>query len=92
VFPEWEKVRVFVRPGATDLRKQINSLAALAQTAMAGDPLSGHLYLFSNQGRRLLKALYWDKSRTNRLPLTRHCVWREQRRKHGCPLLPLESA
>jgi hypothetical protein len=45
VFPEWEKVRVLVRPGATDLRKQINGLAALAQTAMAGDPLSGHLEL-----------------------------------------------
>ena len=57
MFLEWEKVRVFVRPGATDLRKQINGLAAMAQTDMAGDPPSGHLYVFSNQDRRLLKAV-----------------------------------
>jgi hypothetical protein len=36
------------RPGATDLRKQINDLAALFQADMGQDPLSGHLYLFSN--------------------------------------------
>jgi len=62
MFLEWDRVKVFVRPGATDLRKQINGLAALAQSAMAGDPLSGHLCLFSNQDRRLLKALYWDRN------------------------------
>ena len=62
MFVDWESVRVFVRPGATDLRKQINGLAVMAQTVMGGDPLSGHLYLFSNQERRLLKALYWDRT------------------------------
>jgi transposase len=62
VIPERKKVRVFVRPGATHLCRQINGLAALAQTAMAGDPLSGHLYLFRTQDRRLLKSLYRDKN------------------------------
>jgi transposase len=37
-------------------------LAVLAQTDMGQDPLSGNLYLFSNQDRRLLKALYWDRN------------------------------
>jgi transposase len=60
VFLEYGKVRVFVRPGGTDLRKQINGLAALAQGCMAADPLSGHLYVFSNQDRRLMKAMYSD--------------------------------
>lgn len=35
MFLEWDRVKVFVRPGATDLRKQINGLAALAQSVMA---------------------------------------------------------
>lgn len=77
MFPEWEKIRVFVRPGATDLRKQINGLAALAQTAMAGDPLSGHLFLFSNQDRRLLKALYWDKNG--------FCLWQKRLERDKFP-------
>lgn len=53
---------MFVRSGATDLRKQINGLAVLAQADMAQDPLSGNLYLFRNYERRLLKALYWDRN------------------------------
>jgi len=84
VFPEWEKVRVFVRPGATDLRKQINGLAALAQTAMAADPLSGHLFLFSNQDRRLLKALYWDKNG--------FCLWQKRLERDKFPWPRSEEA
>ena len=70
MFVNWDSVRVFVRPGATDLRKQINGLAALAQTDMGQDPLSGNLYLFSNQDRRLLKALYWDRNG--------FCLWQKR--------------
>jgi hypothetical protein len=29
VFTDWDRVKVFVRPGATDLRKQINGLTAI---------------------------------------------------------------
>ncbi len=84
MFLEWEKVRVFVRPGATDLRKQINGLAALAQTDMAGDPLSGHLYVFSNQDRRLLKALYWDKNG--------FCLWQKRLERDKFPWPRSEEA
>ncbi len=31
MFLDWSAVRIFVRPRATDLRKQINGLAAMAQ-------------------------------------------------------------
>jgi transposase len=37
MFLDWSAVRIFVRPGATDLRKQINGLAAMAQGEMSGD-------------------------------------------------------
>ncbi len=77
MFIEWEKVRIFVRPGATDLRKQINGLAALAQGEMAGDPLSGHLYIFSNHERRLLKALYWDRNG--------FCLWQKRLERDKFP-------
>jgi len=77
VFLEWDRVKVFVRPGATDLRKQINGLGALAQSAMSGDPLSGHLFLFSNQDRRLLKALYWDRNG--------FCLWQKRLERDKFP-------
>jgi transposase len=54
------KVRIFIRPGYTDLRKAVNGLAALIQEKMEQDPLSGSVFLFCNKERRLLKAIWWD--------------------------------
>ena len=56
------KVRIFIRPGHTDLRKAINGLAVLVEEQMAGEPFSGNVYLFCNRGRKLLKALWWDRN------------------------------
>jgi len=56
------KTRIFVRPGITDLRKAVNGLSAIVQEEMKHDPFSGNVYLFCNSERRLLKAVYWDKS------------------------------
>ncbi len=77
MFIDWNTLRVFVRPGATDLRKQINGLAVLVQTAMQENPLSGHLYLFSNHERRLLKALYWDRNG--------FCMWQKKLERDHFP-------
>jgi transposase len=56
------KARIFIRPGHTDLRKAVNGLSVLIQEAMNGEPFSGDVYLFCNKGRKLLKALWWDKT------------------------------
>jgi transposase len=56
------RVRIFIRPGYTDLRKAVNGLTVLIQEQMSGDPLSGNVYLFCNKGRKLLKAVWWDKT------------------------------
>jgi len=56
------KARIFLRPGSTDLRKAINGLSAMVQENMRQDPFSGDVYLFCNRGRKLLKAVYWDKT------------------------------
>jgi len=59
---DFSKVRIFLRPGVTDLRKAINGLSVIVQEDMCHDPFSGSVYLFCNRGRRLLKAVYWDKT------------------------------
>jgi transposase len=56
------KVRLFIRPGSTDLRKASNGLTVLVQEEMKQDPFSGSVYLFCNRERKLLKAVYWDKT------------------------------
>jgi len=56
------RVRIFVRPGSTDLRKAVNGLSAVVQTEMEQEPFSGNVYVFCNRERKLLKAVYWDKT------------------------------
>jgi transposase len=55
-------VRIFIRPGITDLRKAMNGLAGIVEQQMSGEPFSGNVYLFCNRERRLLKAIYWDRN------------------------------
>jgi transposase len=56
------KVRIFLRPGTTDLRKAVNGLSVIIQETMEQDPFSGSVFLFCNSERKLLKAVYWDKT------------------------------
>ena len=67
---DWSQLRVFVRPGTTDMRKQINGLAALVRDALGRDPLDGSLYLFAGKGRDRLKILYWDRNG--------FCLWQKR--------------
>ena len=59
--------RIFVRPGATDMRKQINGLVLLVQEQMQVNPFEPALCVFCNAQRRVLKAVYWDR--------TGFCLW-----------------
>ena len=56
------KVRIFIRPGTTDLRKAVNGLAVLVEQEMSGEPFSGNVYLFCNKDRKLIKAVWWDNT------------------------------
>jgi transposase len=56
------KSRIYVQPGTTDLRKAVNGLSAIVQETMEQDPFSGSVFLFCNRERKLLKAVYWDKT------------------------------
>jgi transposase len=55
-------IRVFLAPGATDMRRSFDGLAATARRALALDPLSGDLFVFCNRRRTILKALLWEDS------------------------------
>jgi transposase len=56
------RVRIYLKPGKTDLRKGVNGLTGRIEDAMAGEPFSGNLYLFCNGERKLLKAVFWEKN------------------------------
>jgi len=68
------KLRVFLAPGATDMRKAINGLSLLVQTQLELDPLSGHLFVFCNRRRTMIKVLYWDRNG--------FCLWLKRLEKH----------
>jgi transposase len=57
-----QAVKIYIRPGATDLRKAANGLTVLVQEQMKLDPLSGRVCIFCNKGRKLLKAVWRDRT------------------------------
>jgi transposase len=56
------RTRVYLAPGATDMRKSFDTLTGLVREALSLDPLSGHLFVFTNRSRSRLKILVWDGS------------------------------
>ncbi len=61
LFPTSE-VKVYLGLGSTDMRKSIDSLSILVSEHLDGDPLSGHMFVFCNSRRTILKILYWDRN------------------------------
>lgn len=55
-------VKVFLAPGATDMRNSFDTLACVVQETILSDPLSGHVFGFCNRTRDRMKVLYWDRT------------------------------
>jgi len=55
-----EGKRVFLACGHTDMRKQINGLAAIVEGSFNLDPFDGALFVFCNRSRDRVKILEWD--------------------------------
>ena len=54
--------KIYIAMEAIDMRKGFEGLHGLVRDRLGCDPLSGHLFLFSNKPRTRLKALMWDGS------------------------------
>jgi transposase len=59
------------------MRKQINGLAVVVEQQMQVSPFEEALFVFCNRERRILKALYWDR--------TGFCLWQKRLEKHRFP-------
>lgn len=53
-------VRVYLACGVTDMRKGINGLAALIQSALRQKPASGAVFAFRGRRGDRIKLLMWD--------------------------------
>lgn len=54
--------KIYVGVEAVDMRKGFEGLFGMVRDQLGQDPLSGHLFLFTNRHRTRLKALVWDGS------------------------------
>jgi transposase len=62
VFGIGPATRIYLAAGSTDMRKGFEGLFGLVRDRLSCDPLSGHIFLFSNAQRNRLKLLFWDGS------------------------------
>jgi transposase len=67
------------------MRKSFRGLIALTEAVLRQQPDSGHLFVFVNRRRDLLKVLYWDG--------TGFCIWykRLERGSFQAPILAAED-
>ncbi|MGE0173403.1 MAG: IS66 family insertion sequence element accessory protein TnpB [Oligoflexales bacterium] len=56
-FPE-----IFLFRPLVDMRKQVSGLASIVEQEMLLSPSSDALFVFTNKTRKIMKALYWDKT------------------------------
>ena len=56
------ETQIFVSLSPIDMRKSIDSLAALVVEDFQNDPQSGHLFIFFNRCRDKVKIVYWDRN------------------------------
>ena len=52
--------KIYLVAGPTDMRKQFDSLAAVVSGKLKADPHSGHVFVFCNRRKTLVKILFWD--------------------------------
>ncbi len=66
-------LKVYLSLGSTDMRKSIDGLSILVAKHLKEDPFSGHLYVFCNRNRSIIKLLYWESNG--------FCLWHKRLEK-----------
>jgi transposase len=74
MFHLFSGIKVFLALGITDMRKSINGLSIIVEKHFDLDPFSGHLFVFCNRRRNIMKILYWDRNG--------FCLWHKRLEKH----------
>lgn len=74
MIPLGAETKVYLAPGNTDMRKAINGLSITVQGILDLDPFSGHLFVFCNRAKTIIKILYWDRNG--------FCLWQKRLEKH----------
>ena len=64
--------RIYLAAGTTDMRKGFEGLYGLVRNRLQLEPLSGHIFIFSNAQRNRLKLLLWTAADYGFAP----SVWR----------------
>ena len=67
-------LKVYLALGFTDMRKSVNGLSIQVSEIYEKDPYSGHLFVFCNRRKKILKILYWDRNG--------FAVWYKKLEKH----------
>jgi transposase len=80
---DFAQYAIYIMPGETDMRKQINGLAAIAENEMTEDIFSESLFLFCSRSRTQIKILYWDRNG--------FCLWQKRLEKYRFPWPAKES-
>ena len=70
-------IRIFLKPGKTDMRKSINGLSIMVQETLKIDPFTDSLFAFCNRGRNIIKLLYWDRNGL--------CLWHKRLERDRFP-------
>lgn len=77
MIPNLNRTEIYIKPGKTDMRKQIAGLSIVVQEEMELNLFSDSLFLFCNRERKILKALYWDRNG--------FCLWQKRIEKDVFP-------
>lgn len=72
-----QNLRIFLRPGITDMRKSINGLSGIVQNELRINPYDQNLFAFGNRKKDLVKILYWDRNG--------FCLWQKRLEKDRFP-------
>jgi len=71
LFPD--HTRAYLVMGWTDMRKSINGLSMMVEGRFDLDPFSGHVFVFCNRRRTIIKVLYWHRNG--------FCLWQKRLEK-----------
>ncbi len=85
MIPLSAQTKVYLAKDPTDMRRSFRGLITLTEAVLRQEPLSGHLFVFLNRRRDLMKILYWDGSG--------FCIWykRLERGTFQRPLVAIEN-